>query len=78
MKITIDQQVAALKQAVIAHRSYVKTVRRLVLENERPKDILEDTEARLPLMEAALKTLEWVQLNREIIVEVYRKSQNNS
>ena len=61
MKITIDQQVAALKQAVIAHRSYVKTVRRLVLENERPKDILEDTEARLPLMEAALKTLEWVQ-----------------
>ena len=78
MKITIDQQVAALKQAVVAHRSYVKTVRRLVLENERPKEILEDTEARLPLMEAALKTLEWVQLNREIIVEVYRKSQNNS
>ena len=78
MKITIDQQVAALKQAVVAHRSYVKTVRRLVLENERPKEILEDTEARLPLMEAALKTLEWVQLNRETIIEVYRKSQNNS
>jgi len=78
MKITIDQQVAALKQAVVAHRSYVKTVRRLVLENERPKEILEDTEARLPLMEAALKTLEWVQLNRETIIEVYRKNQNTA
>jgi hypothetical protein len=78
MKITIDQQVAALKQAVVAHRSYVTTVKRLVAANERPKEILEDTEARLPLMEAALKTLEWVQLNREIIVEVYRKNQNTS
>jgi len=78
MKITIDGQVAGLREAVIAHRTYVKTIRRLVAEKERPKELLADTEARLPIMEAALKTLEWVQLNREIIVEVYRKSQNNS
>ena len=78
MKITIDDQVTGLREAVIAHRTYVKTIRRLVAENERPKELLADTEARLPVMEAALKTLEWVQLNREIIVEVYRKSQNNS
>ena len=78
MKITIDDQVAGLQEAVIAHRTYVKTIRRLVAEKERPKELLADTEASLPVMEAALKTLEWVQLNREIIVEVYRKSQNNS
>ena len=78
MKITIDDQVAGLREAVIAHRTYVKTIRRLVAEKERPKELLAVTEARLPVMEAALKTLEWVQLNREIIVEVYRKSQNNS
>jgi hypothetical protein len=74
MKIPIEDQVAALESAVIAHRSYVRTVRRLVAEKERPKEILEDTERRLPAMEAALKTLEWVQNNRDTIVQVYEKA----
>ena len=78
MKISIDAQVTALEEAVIAHRSYVNTVRRLVKLNERPKEILEDTERRLPLMEAALKTLKWVQLNRETIIEAHNKCKNSS
>ena len=57
MKIPIEDQVAALEDAVSNHRSYVTTVKRLVAANERPKAILIETEARLPLMEAALKTL---------------------
>jgi hypothetical protein len=73
MKIPIEDQVAALESAVIAHRSYVTTVKRLVAVNERPKEILIDTEARLPLMEAALKTLKWVQANRETIIEAHKK-----
>ena len=78
MKIPLDQQVAALQDAVIAHRSYVNTVKRRVKANERPKEILEVTERRLPLMEAALKTLQWVQLNRELIIEVHEKSKKAS
>ena len=78
MKITIDDQVAGLQEAVIAHRTYVKTIRRLVAEKERPKELLADTEARLPVMEAALKTLEWVQLNRELIIKVHEKSKKAS
>lgn len=78
MKISIDAQVQALQEAVTAHRSYVNTVRRLVKLNERPKEILEDTERRLPLMEAALKTLKWVQLNRETIIEAHNKCKNSS
>jgi hypothetical protein len=78
MKISIDAQVTALQEAVTAHRSYVRTVRRLVAEKERPKEILEDTDRRLPLMEAALKTLQWVQLNRELIIEVHTKSKKTS
>ena len=74
MKISIDAQVTALQEAVTAHRSYVRTVRRLVAEKERPKEILEDTERRLPAMEAALKTLQWVQQNRDTIVQVYEKA----
>ena len=78
MKIPIDDQVQALEEAVIAHRSYVNTVKRLVKLNERPKEILEDTENRLPKMEAALKTLKWVQLNRELIIEIHNKRQNGT
>jgi hypothetical protein len=74
MKISIDAQVTALQEAVTAHRSYVRAVRRLVAEKERPKEILEDTERRLPAMEAALKTLQWVQKNRDTIVQVYEKA----
>jgi len=72
-KIPIEDQVAALESAVIAHRSYLNTVKRLVAANERPKEVLADTEARLPLMEAALKTLKWVQANRETIIEAHKK-----
>lgn len=78
MKIPLDAQVTALEEAVIAHRTYVNTVKRLVKANERPKEILEDTERRLPLMEAALKTLKWVQANRELIIEVHEKAKNSS
>jgi hypothetical protein len=78
VKIPLDAQVTALEEAVIAHRTYVNTVKRLVKANERPKEILEDTERRLPLMEAALKTLKWVQANRELIIEVHEKAKNSS
>lgn len=76
MRISIDDQVAAMRETVRNHRSYIRLVRRLVAEDKRPKEILEDTEARLPAMEAALKTLEWVQRNRHVIVEVYERTKN--
>ena len=69
MKIGIDEQVAALQDAVDNHRSWVNTVRRYVEKGERPVEILNETQARLPKMEAALKTLKWVQENREIIIQ---------
>jgi hypothetical protein len=68
MKIGIDDQVAALEDVVRNHRSYINLVRRYVANGERPKEILDDTERRLPAVEAALKTLKWVQKNREIII----------
>jgi hypothetical protein len=67
-KINIDDQVAALDDVVRNHRSYINLVRRYVAKGERPKEILDDTEKRLPAVEAALKTLKWVQKNREIII----------
>jgi len=69
MRIGIDDQVTALEDVVRNHRSYINLVRRYVAEGQRPKEILDDTEKRLPAVEAALKTLKWVQQNREIIID---------
>jgi hypothetical protein len=73
MKVTIEAQVEALEDVVKNHRSYVALVKRLVARNERPKEILEDTEARLPLIEASLRTLKWVKENRELIIQMHEK-----
>jgi hypothetical protein len=67
-KITIDEQVAAMEDVIQNHRSYINLVRRLVAKGERPEEILKDTERRLPYVEASLKTLKWVQANREAII----------
>jgi hypothetical protein len=73
MKVSIEDQVAAMQDTVNNHRGYIRTVKRLVAAGDRPKEIIEDTERRLPAMEAALKTLEWVQKHRELIIEVHKK-----
>ena len=78
MKVSLEEQVWAMEDAVRNHRSYVTLVRRLVAKGERPEEILTDTEMRLPLMEAALETLKWLQNNRETVVEAYRKIKNAS
>ena len=67
-KITIAEQVFAMEEVVQNHRSYINLVTRLVAADERPKEILEDTQRRLPYVEASLKTLKWVQANREAII----------
>jgi hypothetical protein len=72
MRIGIDEQVAALEDVVRNHRSYINLVRRYVAEGQRPKEILDDTEKRLPAVEAALKTLKWVQKNREIVISAQK------
>jgi len=75
MKVSLDDQVRAVEDAVNNHRSYVNTVRRLVAKGERPEEILKETADRLPLMEAALETLKWLQGNREAVVAAYRNIQ---
>ena len=67
-KISIAEQVYAMEEVIQNHRSYINTVTRLVAANERPKEILEDTKRRLPYVEASLRTLKWVQANREAII----------
>lgn len=76
MKVSLEQQIWAMEDAVRNHRSYVTLVRRLVAKGERPEEILRETEARLPLMEAALETLKWLQENRDTVVAAYKSIKN--
>jgi hypothetical protein len=76
MKVSLEQQIWAMEDAVRNHRGYVTLVRRLVVNGERPEEILTDTEARLPLMEAALGTLKWLQENRDTVVAAYKSIKN--
>lgn len=66
-KISLSEQVKALEDTVSHHRTYVRSVEKLVAENLRPKEILEDTKARLPKMEAALTTMKWLLVNEKKI-----------
>ena len=78
MKVPLEQQIWAMEDAVRNHRGYVTLVRRLVANGERPEEILKETEARLPLMEAALETLKWLQENRDTVVAAYKNIKNTS
>lgn len=72
-KISIDDQIKAMEEAVLNSRSYLRMVERYVAEGERPVEVLQDVRARLPKMEAVLETLRWIGKNRDIIISVYRQ-----
>lgn len=72
MKISLDQQVAALEDTVRNHRSYIRVCEQYVAEGKRPQDVLDDTKRRLPAMEACLQTLLWLQKNREAVLEAHK------
>jgi hypothetical protein len=78
MKVSLEEQIWAVEDAVRNHRGYVVLVKRLVAQKERPKEILEDTERRLPMMEAALETLKWLHENRDCVVQAYKNSKTSS
>ena len=72
-KISIDDQIIAMEEAVSNSRSYLRMVERYVAEGERPVEVLQDVRARLPKMEAVLETLRWIGKNRDIIISLYRQ-----
>lgn len=61
-----------MEEVVSNHRSYLKMVRRYVLEGQRPEEVLADVEKRLPYVESVLATLKWIKENREAIIKAKR------
>lgn len=67
MKISLSEQVKALESTVANHRGYVTMCERFAATAEFNQDVLADTKARLPLMEACLATMKWLLANEEKI-----------
>lgn len=73
-KIGIEEQIRGMEDSISNARSYIKIVERYVVQGERPQEVLDDTRARLPVYEAILETLRFVQKNRDVIISVYRQN----
>jgi hypothetical protein len=73
MKISLKDQVETLEETLRNHRGYVAFCKRYASEQDRPKEILEDTERRLPYMEACLTTMQWLLRNEDKIKNALQK-----
>lgn len=72
-KISLDDQIKAMEEAISNSRSYINLVQRYVAKGERPEEVLADARARLPRYEAILETLRWLSKNRETIIAVHKQ-----
>lgn len=68
IKVSIDKQVEEMEYLVKNHESYLRVCRRMVEENQRPVEVMEDVERRLPYVKAILSTLKWLQENRDAVI----------
>lgn len=70
-KISIKDQVIELELTLVNRRGFISTLKNLVRQKARPQHDVDYQEGRLPALEAALRTLKWVETNQELIKQVY-------
>lgn len=68
-KISLDEQIKHIEDALRNSRAFVALTKRYVAEGERPKEVLDEAERRVPYWEAALSTLKWLKNNREAVIK---------
>jgi hypothetical protein len=67
-KITIDEQIKHMEDALRNSQAFVALTKRYVAEGERPQEVLDEAERRVPYWQAILTTLRWLRDNRDIII----------
>jgi len=70
-KIPLKDQVCELELTVVNRKGFISNLRDLVRRKERPQPDLDYQVGRFPALEAALKTLKWVEANQDLIREVH-------
>lgn len=63
MKINIRTQIDAVALALVNKKGHIENLRRLIAKKQRPEIELTIAENSIPGLEAAVKTLEWLEKN---------------
>lgn len=71
-KIPIKDQVAEIELTLANRRGFVSAIKDAIRLKVKTQHDLDYQVGRLPALEAALKTLKWVEANQDLIKEVYR------
>lgn len=69
MKVSIRTQIDSVALALANKRGYIENLRRLIKKKQRPEIELTMAESSIPGLEAAVKTLEWLEKNETRIKE---------
>ena len=67
-RIGIDEQIRHMEDALRNSQAFVALTKRYVAEGERPQEVLDEAERRVPYWQAILTTLRWLRDNRDIII----------
>jgi hypothetical protein len=65
MKVSIEEQIAAVEREVMNLAGHIEILRDLIKEKKRDPIVLGMKESLLPQLQAALETLRWVKKNQE-------------
>lgn len=65
MKVSIEEQIAAVEREVMNLAGHIEILRDLIKKKKRDPIILVMQENLLPQLQAALETLRWVKKNKE-------------
>lgn len=63
MKVSIRTQIDAVTLALVNKKGHIENLRRLISKKQRPEMELTIAENSIPGLEAAVKTLEWLEKN---------------
>lgn len=67
MKITLDRQIAAAELQLANTRGHLHVLQDLLRRKKADPTMVEMVEAKIPELQAILKTLQWLKINEERI-----------
>lgn len=73
VRVTLREQIAALEILLANRKGFVETLRELVKNRKREPVELEIAERPIMGLEAAIRTLKWVEANETTIKEAVRR-----
>ena len=74
-KISLDDQIKHMEDALRNSRAFAALIKRYVDQGDRPQEVLDEAERRVPYWEAVIKTLKWLKNNREAVIKASKMTE---